>query len=404
MSMGTFCPLLSDFPPSHRNVILDLFTHSPQINAVFNKTTGLHTLDVTLPANFPFVETASKLYSQLEARSSVKRKKEPQIRTIGWILRLINEIYDSRFASYEQHTDVLPIAFPDFVYSFLKSKFGVSALLSKFEEDFFRSLRCHSKSHAAVNLFLCFLLGQNSNVSDYSDFTEVELSLFLLARSRLSRLISPPKAQSLRNYLPPKVSSSISRLPSNYSSKNLISAKSMLIPSNALNRVAFSICKSHGSSFVSDVIQRCRPLCFDEGISSDVFLKIYVETLVDSKRGQIYQQDDVSSHDESTPHAPTTVLRHNFVGLKSLKIPASASFEDLLSLDIPSFSESPPLNEAEEPPRSPNSGHESLKDFMMRSVNIAFDLSRSPRGLDQNFDEISSDLELDYEYVEDEDD
>ncbi|KAL0246849.1 hypothetical protein GEMRC1_008055 [Eukaryota sp. GEM-RC1] len=384
-STDDFIPFLSDFPLSQRCIVADLFARVPSFSSTFHKHKGYYVLETSTPNSFPYAQTVSKFYNSVQRLQNERKKPKSKVRTLGWILRIINEMYDTRVNQYDKHhpSDPLP-SFLDHVYSFIKTKFGVSGLLTKFEEDFLNTLKVYSTSNSAVNLFRSFLLSSSNQDTSVPIYGEVELSRFLLARSRIKKHVNPPRTVNKRSSLPHHIDCGLSRLPPSLCSN---SDPSLLIPTNSLKRVAFVIGKEFGHLFVNEFVKRCVPLCTSDGISSDVFLKIYVECLVDFTNVE-KDESDLDIEDFSTQESLSGDDSNQF-SITPLDIDlannSSVSIEDLLSVDISPMSKNSSIDE-----------HESLQDYMVRSVNLAL---QSPKL--SSIDGEVSEGDLIYEYEED---
>ncbi|KAL0215840.1 hypothetical protein P9112_008024 [Eukaryota sp. TZLM1-RC] len=352
MQPGTYVPLLTDFSHAHRHAVVELFANTPTFQQSYHKNTGLYYIETTVPVSFPYADTVRKLYSLAIKKHKKFQKPKSQIRSLRWLIRLINEIYDSRFHSYSIHDGADPIPFADFVFTHLKSKFGVTSLLSKFEDEFFNSVQVHSQTSPIADLFRKFLVGSNESDSVYS---EDLLHIFLYARSEIRKLVSGPKTGSKRTSLPPQLSSSINRLPPSLSKSS--EDGGVMIPNNAIARVAYWVSKDVSSTLHTEVAQRSQKYCTENGITSDVFLKVLVECMVDRR------------------NVPSARPSPSPLEIPPASSPSNPSIEDLLSVDVS------PIGSEQ---------HESLEGFMMRSVSMV--LNQSPK---------FSDVELDYAYVED---
>jgi len=102
---------------------------------------------------------------QPRTQTRQERPSGPQPRPLSWLLRMIADIYDSRFVLYS--TEILTArdisdfeSFSSFIFNFLAKKFGLEKLKIQMSKELLMSVAAHRGSSPEVELFGVFLSGQ----------------------------------------------------------------------------------------------------------------------------------------------------------------------------------------------------------------------------------------------------
>ena len=139
-----------------------------------------------------------KVYPKFARLIGVVDRVEPKLRQTLWLMRLIEDLYEARYAKDIEalrrssepgegeggEGDDLSTPFPDFVYAFFEKKFGLPALVQQQCWDMLRTVHELRKENTAVETFARFM-------DEYYDADD--LLFFLYARSTLQKELGKDK-------------------------------------------------------------------------------------------------------------------------------------------------------------------------------------------------------------------
>jgi len=168
---------LSNLPPEERERYLDFMMHhefefqldeNGEYVATFRQAPAPEPKAVEA-ATAPR-ERKQKATPQREVQPRTQSRMEqkptgPQPRPLSWLLRMIADIYDSRFVLYS--TEILTArdisdfeSFSSFIFNFLAKKFGLEKLKIQMSKELLMSVAAHRGTSPEVELFGVFLSGQ----------------------------------------------------------------------------------------------------------------------------------------------------------------------------------------------------------------------------------------------------
>jgi len=136
-----------------------------------------------------------KLYPKFVSLVKVVDKIEPKVEPVLWLMRIIEDLYDARYAKdiealrrskdeEGEGEDELSTPFPDFVYAFFEKKFGLSNIVQGRCWNLLRTLHELRKENTAVETFARFM-------EEYYDADD--LLFFLYSRSTLQKELAKEK-------------------------------------------------------------------------------------------------------------------------------------------------------------------------------------------------------------------
>jgi len=167
---------LSHLPPEERERYLDFMMHhefefqldeNGEYVATFRQASAPPPQAEAAPAPRAKKKTSPRAKPDVQPRTQTRIEKPagPQPRPLSWLLRMIADIYDSRFVLYS--TEILTArdisdfeSFSSFIFNFLAKKFGLEKLKIQMSKELLMSVAANRGTSPEVELFGVFLSGQ----------------------------------------------------------------------------------------------------------------------------------------------------------------------------------------------------------------------------------------------------